>query len=69
MITRLVLVAIRIYQEWLPATLKRHCLYEPSCSRYAELSIQQYGLWRGTRMAISRLRRCRPPVMEWSDYP
>ena len=36
------------------------CVFEPSCSRYAELAWRQDGLCIGTRKTLGRLCRCRP---------
>jgi len=65
----IVLALIRGYQRHYPVRLKRHRLYDPSCSRYAILAIDKYGAWRGLTMSWSRYRRCRPPVHDWVDLP
>ncbi|MBI3627400.1 MAG: membrane protein insertion efficiency factor YidD [Candidatus Sungbacteria bacterium] len=36
------------------------CRYYPTCSRYAERSIQNYGLWRGSLKAGRRILSCNP---------
>jgi len=69
MIKRVVLLGIRMYQNRWPSRWKRHCLFEPSCSRYAMLAIAKFGLRRGTVVALHRVARCKPPVLEWQDYP
>ncbi|WP_366107463.1 membrane protein insertion efficiency factor YidD [Spirosoma sp.] len=35
------------------------CAFEPSCSRYAELALRQYGFRKGLYHTLKRLRRCR----------
>jgi putative component of membrane protein insertase Oxa1/YidC/SpoIIIJ protein YidD len=68
----LVKAAIRIislYQKHFPNNWKRHCLYVPSCSQYMVLALQKYGFQKGLKMGIQRIRRCKPPVLEWEDYP
>jgi putative component of membrane protein insertase Oxa1/YidC/SpoIIIJ protein YidD len=67
--TRLVIAGIHLYQQRFPARWKRHCLYTPSCSQYMVLAIEKYGLQLGVRKGIQRIRRCRPPVLKWQDYP
>lgn len=56
-------VAVR-YLRWYRRHLARHlgnrCVFEPSCSRYAELAFRNRGFWTGGRLTIGRLRRCRP---------
>jgi uncharacterized protein len=69
MMAKLAIFAIHIYQRRIPSRWKRKCLFEPSCSRYAELAIRKYGIRRGIRVAVQRVVRCRPPVAEWRDYP
>lgn len=36
------------------------CRFSPSCSEYAKISIQQYGLKKGIKMGIMRLLQCQP---------
>lgn len=60
MLRRFVLWSIRRYREtgggmrWFGVD----CNFEPSCSAYAEAVIVQFGLFRGARLALDRLRRC-----------
>lgn len=53
-----VITLIRIYQRFAPASLRNRCRFEPSCSQYMILAISKYGLLRGLRKGIGRLRRC-----------
>ncbi len=36
------------------------CRYLPTCSEYAVVAIGRHGAWRGTRLAVRRVLRCRP---------
>ena len=36
------------------------CRFEPSCSEYAREAIGEYGIVRGSAMAIWRIARCNP---------
>lgn len=36
------------------------CVFELSCSRYAELALRKHGLLKGLRLTVERLLRCRP---------
>lgn len=52
--------AIKWYRNRVSQKLGHRCVYEPSCSRYSELSFRKYGLVRGLILTIKRLLRCRP---------
>ena len=50
---------IRSYQigfAWMPPT----CRYNPSCSQYALVAVQRYGLLKGSWMGLKRICRCHP---------
>ena len=36
------------------------CRFQPTCSEYAAIAISEYGVVRGTWMALHRLLRCHP---------
>ena len=55
---RIVLCLVRIYQRYAPASLRNKCRFEPSCSQYMILSIEKYGLRKGYKKGIHRLKRC-----------
>jgi putative membrane protein insertion efficiency factor len=50
----------RVYRMALSPLLGPACRYEPSCSHYAELAIERFGLLRGGGQALRRLARCHP---------
>lgn len=51
---------IRGYQTILSPLLGNHCRYYPSCSHYAETSINRFGVLRGGWLALKRILRCHP---------
>lgn len=51
---------LRFYQRFISPGLPRRCKYEPTCSRYAEQAIREYGILRGLVLAGWRLMRCNP---------
>jgi putative membrane protein insertion efficiency factor len=63
------LLAIAGYQRLVPARHKPACRFTPSCSTYVSLSIRKYGLWRGGRRGLHRLRRCTGFVPGGEDAP
>jgi putative component of membrane protein insertase Oxa1/YidC/SpoIIIJ protein YidD len=40
--------------------LANRCVFDPSCSRYSELSFRRSGLLKGSIATIARLSRCKP---------
>lgn len=57
---KIVITGVRIYQRYAPDTVRNKCRFEPSCSEYMIMAIQKYGLLKGTRKGIARLKRCNP---------
>ena len=58
---RAILIAlIRVYQLLVSPLLGNHCRFYPSCSQYAREAVEQYGVLRGSWLAIQRLSRCHP---------
>ena len=52
--------AIRLYQRYAPEDIRRRCLFKPTCSEYAILAIQKYGVIRGMMKAYIRLfKKCK----------
>jgi putative membrane protein insertion efficiency factor len=51
---------IRFYQTGLSPALPSACRFYPSCSAYAYEAVETWGVWKGGRLALGRLLRCRP---------
>lgn len=51
---------LRWYRAKIVPRIGQRCVFEPSCSRYAELALRRHGLFRGGLMTFQRLYRCRP---------
>ena len=51
---------IVFYQRIISPGLPRRCRYEPTCSRYAVQAIGEYGILRGSVLAVWRVLRCNP---------
>jgi uncharacterized protein len=56
----IVLALIRGYQLIVSPVLGPACRFYPSCSQYANLAINQYGVVKGSYLAFRRLLRCHP---------
>jgi uncharacterized protein len=53
--------AVRLYQLLISPLLPHGtCKFHPSCSQYAVEAFRQYGLLRGSVLAVWRLLRCHP---------
>ena len=55
---KVIICLIRIYQRYAPDSVRNKCRFEPSCSQYMILSLQKYGLVKGLKKGIDRLKRC-----------
>ena len=51
---------LRWYRRSYSVRSGHRCIFDPSCSRYAELAIRKHGFLRGVLLTANRLRRCSP---------
>ena len=51
---------IRFYQLSVSRYTQPHCIYIPTCSRYALEAIDRFGAIRGGLLSVWRLLRCNP---------
>ena len=51
---------IRFYRKHISSLSASKCRYFPTCSSYALESIERYGAYRGSMLAIKRILRCHP---------
>lgn len=57
---RAIIGAIRLYQRYAPEEIRRRCLFKPTCSEYAILALEKYGVIRGGYKAYIRLfKKCK----------
>ena len=61
---KFVKILIVSYQILISPILKPCCRFYPTCSQYALIAFQDYGLIKGFKLTILRLARCHP----WSKY-
>lgn len=64
---KICLLLIMIHQRYAPDQVRKMCNFEPSCSEYAEMAINKYGVFKGIYLSYKRIRRCAPPG--GVDYP
>lgn len=60
MISKLLLLLVRVYQYCLSPYFGLQCRFYPSCSNYASMAIQQHGVINGAALTLWRLLRCQP---------
>src|SRR5207244_2941909 len=51
---------VRWYRANISPRLGQRCVFEPSCSRYAELALRRHGIFGGLLLILRRVHRCRP---------
>ena len=51
---------IRLYQWTVSPLLGPRCRFYPSCSQYALVAIERFGVLRGVGLGLWRLARCNP---------
>jgi putative membrane protein insertion efficiency factor len=54
------IILIRLYQYTFSTLLGPCCRFTPSCSSYALLSIQRFGIIAGAWLVLRRLIKCHP---------
>ena len=57
---KLIIFLIQFYQKNISAHTTSVCRYNPTCSEYTKLSIEKYGLIKGTNLGIKRILKCNP---------
>ena len=67
---KIIIKLIIAYQKYLsPLKGKSTCRFYPSCSKYAILAIEKYGVFKGGLKAIWRIIRCNPLNSGGIDFP
>ena len=56
---KLLISLINLYQR-LPLSSHKACRFVPTCSEYAKESINTYGAFKGSLLAIRRILKCNP---------
>jgi putative component of membrane protein insertase Oxa1/YidC/SpoIIIJ protein YidD len=60
---------IKLYQHYAHESVRRRCLFMPTCSEYAILALRKYGVLRSLPMIYDRLfKRCQGDTYR-IDYP
>lgn len=59
--------AVRLYQVAVSPLLVGNCKFIPSCSEYCIQAIHEWGVFRGSWLAVKRIARCRPGTLGGID--
>ena len=51
---------IRWYQKFISPVTPKCCRFIPSCSEYAAVAMEKYGVFGGSLRAVWRILRCNP---------
>ena len=54
------IILIRLYQYTFSLLFGPCCRFTPSCSTYALLSVQRFGVIEGSYLALKRIIKCHP---------
>ena len=52
--------AIKLYQRFISPLFPNSCRFYPTCSNYAILAIDKYGILKGSFLAFKRIIKCNP---------
>jgi len=66
---KLAIYLIKLWQRFISPLYPPSCRYYPTCSNYAIMAIEKYGLLKGSFKAIIRILRCNPFFKGGVDYP
>ncbi|HHY70118.1 MAG TPA: membrane protein insertion efficiency factor YidD [Thermoanaerobacterales bacterium] len=60
MIKRFIIVIILFYKRYISPLKPKSCRFYPTCSDYALLAIEKYGVVSGGLKALKRIFKCHP---------
>jgi len=55
-----IILLIQLYKNTFSMLFGPCCRFTPSCSSYASLSIQRFGIMKGARLTFKRVIKCHP---------
>ncbi len=60
LMSKFLILLIRIYQGGISPLFPATCRYQPTCSAYGVEAIQKHGPWKGGKLAVKRICSCHP---------
>ncbi len=68
LLKQIIIFVIRLYQKYGRYDIRCRCVFIPNCSEYMILAIKKYGVVKGIKMGVARLKRCNAEH-GGEDYP
>ena len=56
----IIILCIKFYQFFISPLLGSSCRFQPTCSKYAIIAIEELGVLHGLSVSIKRLLKCHP---------
>ena len=60
MLIKIFILPIKFYRYFISPMFPPSCRFQPTCSEYSIEVIQQYGILKGSLLAIKRISKCHP---------
>ena len=60
---KIFILPIKFYRYFISPLTAPSCRFDPTCSQYALESIEEFGIFKGSYLAIIRISKCHP----WHD--
>ncbi|MDB3996580.1 membrane protein insertion efficiency factor YidD [Gammaproteobacteria bacterium] len=57
---KIFIAPIRFYRYFISPLFPPSCRFTPTCSQYAIESIEEFGIFKGSYLALVRLSKCHP---------
>jgi len=57
---KLAITCIKGYQRFISPMLGSNCRFDPTCSSYASIAINRFGVIKGSWLASRRILKCHP---------
>lgn len=57
---KIFILLIKFYRMFISPLKPPSCRFVPTCSEYALIAFEKYGVWRGLYLTIRRLLKCHP---------
>lgn len=57
---KIFILLIKFYRVFLSPLKPPTCRFVPTCSEYALIAFEKYGVWRGAYMTFRRVLKCHP---------